>query len=135
MTPERRNYIHIQDIVICNHALNFDRRKCISVFSLIGEEGNKIGAGSLGLLISNGGTVCDDGFGDYSADAICRKMGHIGHIDWSRGKRWSIQTSRDITLDEVKCKSGDWDSCSYEFFSDCTHDEDIFLKCEDPIGQ
>ena len=87
----------------------------------------------MGLLISNGGTVCDDEFSADSADAICRYMGYRGHLNWKSGleasERWSIQETLDITLDNVRCDSGDWSSCSYEYYVNCDHSEDIFLQC------
>ena len=108
-----------------------DRHGIIAAFSLIDEKGNPVGAGVLGLLISSGGTVCDDGFDGNSADAICREMGHSGHVDWQYGDKWpKIQSARDITLDDVNCESGDWASCSYSLSHNCGHSEDVFLHCE-----
>ena len=81
-------------------------------------------------MLSNGGTVCDDGFSSESADAICRKMGHNGHTTWTYGLRWSsIQSDLEINMDEVECSSGEWNSCSFTSSHDCTHDEDVFLEC------
>ena len=94
--------------------------------------GNAVGARVLGLLLNNGGTVCDDSFSANSADAICRKMGHPGHTSFTSGSRWSIQNRLDITLDNVQCSSGDWSSCSFTFSHNCRHSEDIFLQCDDP---
>ena len=89
----------------------------------------------MGLLISNGGTVCNDQFTDNSADAICRELGHYGHIDWRSGSIWSgLQSMLDITLDEVACESGEWSSCSFSFEHNCDHAEDIFLRC-DGVGE
>ena len=47
---------------------------------------------------------------------------------------WAIQKNYEITLDEVKCSSGDWSSCSYSTSPDtgkwyCGHDDDVFLAC------
>ena len=102
-------------------------------FSLVDENGDDVGAGIMGLLISNGGTVCDDNFSDNSADAICRKLGHYGHIEWesASGKHWEIQYQKEIILDEVDCDSEDWSSCSYQFDHDCEHIEDVFLQCQE----
>ena len=82
------------------------------------------------MLINNGGTVCDDGFTANSADAICRKMGYIGQLSWTYGDKWSIQSSLQITLDNVHCSSDEWSSCSYLFEHNCDHSEDVFLQCD-----
>jgi len=84
-------------------------------------------------LINNGGTVCDDGFDSNSADAICRKMGYLGHTEWTSGDKLSIQSTLQITLDDVLCSSGEWSSCSFKSTNDCGHSEDVFLQC-DGIG-
>ena len=101
-----------------------------SVLSLVDSNGDAVGAGVVGLLISDGGTVCDDYFSDNSADAICREMGHIGQMSWSNGDLWGIQAGLEITLDDVACSSGEWSSCSFAFVDDCSHGEDVFLQCE-----
>ena len=44
---------------------------------------------------------------------------------------WSIQPNLEIKLDEVRCGSGEWNSCSFTFSHDCGHNEDVFLTCED----
>ena len=44
-------------------------------FSIVDSEGNAITDGEFGLLLYNGGTVCDDGFNNNAANAICRFMG------------------------------------------------------------
>ena len=99
------------------------------------QNNNTVGARIEGLLLSNGGTVCDDSFSDNSADAICREMGFIGRYSWRSGELWnSFQTNVDITLDEVSCSSGEWNSCTYSFEHNCHHREDVFLKC-DGIGK
>ena len=100
------------------------------------QNGNKVGARVQGLLLSNGGTVCDDSFSDNSADAICREMGFIGGLySWRSGKLWnSFQTNFETTLDDVTCYSGEWSSCTYSFEHNCGHSEDVFLTC-DGIGE
>ena len=103
----------------------------IPVFRLVDQNGNEVGARIEGLLLSNGGTVCDDGFSDNSADAICREMGFTGSRGWRRGYIWrSYQASLEITLDDVECTSGDWSSCTYNFRENCGHHEDVFLECD-----
>ena len=95
------------------------------------QNNNKVGARVEGLLLSNGGTVCDDSFSENSADAICDKMGFSESINWRYGNFWSsFQETLDITLDDVACDSGEWSSCTYSFEHNCNHDEDVFLACD-----
>ena len=103
----------------------------ISEFSLVDSDGNAVRI--FGLLMNNGGTVCDDEFSTNSADAICRKMGYPGYWRWTSGVKWSIQSSLEITLNDVLCSSGEWSSCSFKSTNDCGHSEDVFLQC-DGIG-
>ena len=96
---------------------------------MIDSYGNEVGAGTDGLLLRNGGTVCDDYFDSNSAKAICRKMGYDGYTSYDSGYIWSIQTSLQIKLDDVQCSSGEWNSCSYLTSNNCGHHEDVFLQC------
>ena len=100
-------------------------------FRLVNRLGNDIGARIEGLLLSNGGTVCDDSFSDNAADAICREMGFTESRSWTRGYIWrSYQATLEITLDDVECTSRDWSSCTYNFQDNCGHHEDVFLECD-----
>ena len=54
-------------------------------FQLVGENGENMKSG-YGLLLYNGGTVCDGGFTDTTAIAICRLMGYNGSKSWNSGK-------------------------------------------------
>ena len=83
----------------------------------------------LGLLLRNGGTVCDDLFDYYSAEAICRVMGYNGQTSWTSRYSWSIQSTYDIKLDNVDCNNFDWDDCSFSTSHNCGHSEDVFLEC------
>ena len=87
----------------------------------------------MGLLLYEGGTVCDDYFDDNSANAICREMGYSRSISWRSGSELSHgerQDSLDINLDDVKCTDGDWKTCSYSTSHNCGHSEDVFLSCQ-----
>ncbi|KAL5265386.1 hypothetical protein ACHWQZ_G006189 [Mnemiopsis leidyi] len=99
-------------------------------FSLVGENGEAVPATVEGLLLSNGGTVCDDNFNDNAAEAICRQMGYMGKLSWTYGEKWTIQTSKEITLDDVACATEEWSSCTFSFEHNCGHGEDIFLQCD-----
>ena len=86
-----------------------------------------------GLLLYNGGTVCDDGFSS-APTAICRQLGFHTASDWHSGDLWySVQTSYNIKLRIYYCSSSyDWSSCSYTTEtnpSGCNHNEDIYLTC------
>ena len=101
-----------------------------SVFRLVDDNGNEVEGGRMGLLLYNGGTVCDDSFTDNSADAICREMGYSGASNWDSGDDYESQSGYDIKLDDVSCSSGNWSSCTYSLRHNCGHYEDVFLECE-----
>ena len=93
-------------------------------------EGNQIG-----LLLYRGGTVCDDGFDNTAAEAVCRQLNpSYGMLEWTSGSRFDIQNNLDINLDDVQCSSPDWESCGHSEEHNCGHSEDVFLTCEDPTG-
>ena len=91
--------------------------------------GDAVEKGVKGLLLFNGGTVCDDSFDDNSAAAICRLLGHSGSSSWASGHDWSIQDNYDIKMDDVQCSGESWSSCSFITSHDCGHTEDVFLSC------
>ena len=95
---------------------------------------NTIRSGELGLLLSNGGTVCDDYFSDNSASAICKEMGFLRHRSWTSGSKWSIQSSLSIRMDDVQCSSPTWSSCTSKTSHNCGHSEDVFLQCEGELA-
>ena len=98
------------------------------------EDGDDAGPRTVGLLLSNGGTVCDDHFNDASAEAICHKMGYHGQLSWEGGAKWDMQSNYEISLDDVICGTNEWSSCKFTFTSDCSHSEDVFLQC-DGVGK
>ena len=63
-------------------------------FVLVDNDGNTIedANGIRGLLTYNGGTVCDDGFGDIEADVICREMGYERSTGWTSGSFYEVQS-------------------------------------------
>ena len=99
-------------------------------FSRVDSSGNPVSDAAIeGLLLYRGGTVCDDSFSNYSAEAICRLLGYFRHFSWSSGSKWEIQSNYDIKMDNVQCSSGDWSSCTFTTYHNCGHYEDIFLAC------
>ena len=100
-------------------------------FELVDNDGNTIedANGIRRLLTYHGGTVCDDGFGDVEADVICQEMGYNRSSGWTSGSFYEVQSSLNITLDNVDCDGGSWSSCDYLTTHNCGHSEDVFLTC------
>ena len=101
-------------------------------FELVDNDGNTIedASGIRGLLIYNGGTVCDDDFSDSEADVICQEMGYDRSSGWTSGSFYSdLQSSLDITLGDVDCDGKSWSNCDYQTTPKCAHSEDVFLTC------
>ena len=105
-------------------------------FELVNYREETYKSGELGLLLYNGGTVCDDGFDTNDANVICIQMGFAGVSSWqtfssSIPGSWSFRDSYKITLDEINCVDGrGWDGCAYITNHDCSHHEDVFLYCQ-----
>ena len=102
-------------------------------FSLVDKNGKEVKAEKIGLLLYEGGTVCDDYFNDNAANAICREMGFSSSTSWKSGSELSYgasQESLDITLDDITCTDNDWKTCSYSASHNCGHSEDVFLSCQ-----
>ena len=121
------------DATVATDAVDATEQNRRHGFRVVDSDGDDVAAGERGLLLYNGGTVCDDSFSENSANAICREMGFTGASNWVSGSEYSFggsQLSLDITLDEVACSGGDWDSCSYLTIDDCGHSEDVFLTCQ-----
>ena len=101
-------------------------------FKLVDNDGNTIedASGIRGLLTYNGGTVCDDDFGGSEADVICQEMGYDRSSGWTSGSFYNdVQSSLNITLDNVDCDGGSWSSCDFLTTHNCRHSEDVFLTC------
>ena len=99
---------------------------------MVNHNGDQTASG--GLLLFNGGTVCDDSFNDEAAVAICRKMGFDGSdAGWSVMENkvmWGIQKNYDIKLDDVICNGDSWADCQFDARPEnCNHNEDVFLTC------
>ena len=103
----------------------------ISGFDIVDEDGHVVTDTHEGLLLYMGGTVCDDYFNDDAADAICREMGRpYGTSSWKNGHFFSFQMSKSIKLDNVKCQSDVWASCTYKTSHNCEHSEDVYISCQ-----
>lgn len=99
-------------------------------FRVLDRDGQAVEDGSRGLLTYNGGTVCDDGFGDTEANAICIEMGFAGSTGWENSYSYaSLQDNLEINLDDVDCDDEEWSSCSYSEDHNCGHSEDVFISC------
>ncbi|KAL5267885.1 hypothetical protein ACHWQZ_G004814 [Mnemiopsis leidyi] len=81
-----------------------------SRFRLIDQNRNTITWAEEGLLLYNGGTVCDDDFNSYAADVICKDMGFPYYGSWRYAYIWpTLQSSYTITLDDDSGISWEWD--------------------------
>jgi len=98
-------------------------------FSLVSEDGNQVSGGQEGLLLFNGGTVCDDYFDMNAANAVCRKLGYPEAMTFTSGQVRRFTETLNIALDDVRCRSGDWEECTYSTTHNCGHSEDVFLTC------
>jgi len=96
-------------------------------------------AGRIGLLIYNGGTVCDDGFNNYAANAVCKEMGFERAMDWTSGyflddiyedAHFQEYRNLPITMDDVNCQGDNWEDCTFITSHNCGHSEDVQLACE-----
>ena len=123
---------------MCSSDMSLYKNHCprvrTKIFSLVDEGGNELDMqDSEGLLLYNGGTVCDDDFNSFAANAICRRMFRpFGHATWKSGLYYSVQSSLRIKLDDVKCTSSDWDQCTFKnTVQNCGHSEDVHITCTD----
>ena len=85
------------------------------------------------LYSTQWGTVCDDGFSDSEARVVCRQLGYSTSNADARGNAYYGYASGRIVLDDVDC-DGDESrllSCYHGRLgqSDCTHSEDVGVKC------
>jgi len=88
------------------------------------------------LEVSNNGvwgTVCDDGFDDDDADAVCEMFTSSADDGIASGSAKFGRGTGPIWLDELECSGSEssiW-SCSHRGagVSDCHHGEDVSLYC------
>ena len=101
-------------------------------FTLVNRDGKEISGTERGLLLYNGGTVCDDNFSDNSADSICREMGYPEASGWESKIVFSEeQFDREIKLYDVHCKYNELHLCTYStsITYACDHTRDVILSC------
>ena len=103
---------------------------------MVNSDGEAAGAGELGLLLYKQGTVCDDYFDYKAAKAICVELGIVGAAGWTSGRKFTIQDNYDIKMDDVRCESYSWTSCTFITQTDhnCEHSKDVFLECHSKEG-
>ena len=96
-------------------------------------EGTNTGEGRVEISYKNSwATVCDDGWDDNDASAVCRQLG-LG----SSGSAVRIsgfgQGNGTILLDEVRCTTGQSNifECRHNGFENhnCSHIEDAGVRC------
>ena len=104
-------------------------------FTLVNSDGEAAGAREIGLLLYNGGTVCDDSFDDHAAAAICAELEFSRATRWTSRHRFSIQYNYEITLDDVRCSDDSWENCEFSETHNCGHSEDVFLVCNNGEGK
>ena len=64
-----------------------------SQFKLVDRHGESVENG-IGLLLYNGGTVCDDGFNSNAANAICGEMGYTDYLYFIREPYYGSPTGK-----------------------------------------
>ena len=105
-----------------------------SQFTLVNSDGEAAGAGELGLLLHDQGTVCDSYFSYTAADAICVELGFGWATRWTNDSAVMIQSDFDIKIHNVRCKNESWTSCTFRTDHNCEHSEDVFLECRSAEG-
>merc|ERR1719232_70282 len=100
-------------------------------FRLVDWRGGTAARGCEGLLLSHGGTVCDDYFNSNAAHAVCKMLGYPrGALRYRNGLAYgTMQSRKRISMDNVRCRSTTWSTCRYSTRHNCSHGEDILLTC------
>merc|ERR550537_475997 len=128
---EKRDEEEESDSETSSEDEDVEKRAVQARFTLVDGRGNKIYGQREGLLLFNGGTVCDDGFSMNSAHAICRTLGYSQATRYRHGLVYgSFQSRKRIGLDDVICSSTHWASCRSTTRHNCHHGEDILLTCQ-----
>jgi len=108
--------------------------KC-NEFYLVDNIGNVIEDDQEGLLMFEGGTVCNDRWSNNSANAVCRNMGRHAALSFRNGTIFKdLQMKLKIKVDSVKCSGNMWSTCNVTREHNCDHTEDVFLACHSVDG-
>ena len=82
---------------------------------------------SNGLLLYNGGFVCDDDMNNNVAILICMEMGFVGALSWSGFQQ---NGSNEFGMDSIYCSGAtDWSQCTFKTTDDCSNGEGVQLVC------
>ncbi|KAG5266640.1 hypothetical protein AALO_G00234500 [Alosa alosa] len=86
------------------------------------------------------GSVCDDGWNDFSAAVVCRQLGFVG-VSKARSMAYFGEGQGPIHLDNVRCtgKESSLGECQADGQDahDCRHSEDAGVICDyatEPVG-
>ena len=89
------------------------------------------------------GTVCDDGFNWKAGEVACKALGLGSHIPTVYANPQTASQSgvgsvpKSIWLDNLRCSGNESNLFQCEHLpigrSDCTHVEDVWLKCQSPM--
>ena len=123
------------EINLMNININITDKE-VPLFSLVDDTGNTAESGQLGLLLYQGGTVCNEFFNNQTAEAICRRMNFSSAIEWKSELESEIQKKFEVAMKIINCpdvvrKS---EQCTFseviiDFEDNCFHRKDVFLKC------
>ena len=99
-------------------------------------EGNTVGEGRVEIWYKNSwATVCDDGWDDNDASAVCTQLG-LGSSGLAVGLAGFGEGNGTILLDEVACTADQSNifECRHNGFEshDCSHNEDAGVRCNHP---
>ncbi|KAL5253796.1 hypothetical protein ACHWQZ_G013538 [Mnemiopsis leidyi] len=134
------NCVHSEDVFLtCKHTEEECEAKETYSFYLVDRQLQDSTASGSGLLMANRteegktGTVCDDRFNETSATIICKEMGFACATAFFNAASYKgVQENETIVLDNVECgpRARKFTDCTYQFHHDCTHNEDVFLVCQ-----
>ena len=83
---------------------------------------------------SSWGTICDDNWDLTDSNVVCRMLGYErAESYFSCEKYEKVSKRKQIILDEVECDGTEANigHCRVQHWHDCTHDEDVGMKCVD----
>ena len=102
-----------------------------------GPESEEQVAGRLEIWLNrHWGTVCDDLWDRRDAEVACRQLGFLpGDYNWGTSGSRPVGTG-PIWLDDLRCQGDEarLDECRYTSPHDCTHHEDVWISCGDPVA-